>query len=203
MLAVSLLGTLEIFSLITFSTTQSSYVTLAFVRALEIFILVEIVTGFCILIMTGLGALAGAASVVSSTSAGMFALTGISVFLLFVVSMLAWEKAPFDVVEAESELIDGLTTEFEGYGFSLVYAAEVAGVLLSMKLFYDLAGFSLVSLILLVFASFVGRVFIVRFLLVDVVEFALSTGLFLSMLILVTVFLRKFVTCRVSAITAT
>lgn len=147
MLVVSLLGIVEIFSLITFSTTQSSYVTLAFVRAIEIFILVEIVTGFCILIALGLGALTGAASVISSTSSGMFALTGISVFLLFVVSLLAWEKAPFDVVEAESELIDGLTTEFEGYGFSLVYAAEVAGVLLSMKLFYDLAGFSLLPLI--------------------------------------------------------
>ena len=81
---------------------------------------------FCILIMSGLGALKCSASVISATSSGMFALTGISVFLLFVVALLAWEKAPFDVVEAESELIDGFTTEFEGYGFSLVYAAEVA-----------------------------------------------------------------------------
>jgi len=188
MLAISLLGTLEIFSLVAFSTTQSSYVILAFVRAVEMFIVAEIVNGFCILIMSGLGALSGSASVISATSSGMFALTGISVFLLFVVALLAWEKAPFDVVEAESELIDGLTTEFEGYGFSLVYAAEVAGVLLSIKLFYDLAGFSTLSLICLVLIGFVGRVFIVSFLLIDVVEFAFSTGLFLSMLLLVTVF---------------
>lgn len=34
--------------------------------------------------------------------------------------------APFDVVEAESELMDGLGTETGGYIFSIFYAGEVA-----------------------------------------------------------------------------
>lgn len=182
-----LLAVLELVGLVTFSSVQSSYVTLAFVRAVEIFVVVEIVTGFCVLILIGTGTFLGAASVVSLTSSGIFTITAIPVVFLFVVAMLSWEKAPFDVVEAESELIDGLTTEFEGYGFSLVYAAEVAGVLISLKMFYDLAGFSLFPLLGLVMLAFVGRIFLVRFLLVDLVEFSLSTGLFLSMLILVTV----------------
>lgn len=41
---------------------------------------------------------------------------------------------PFDVVEAESELIDGITTDVGSVLFSVVYAAEVVTALVTLKI---------------------------------------------------------------------
>ncbi len=87
---------------------------------------------------------------------------------------------PFDLVEAESELIDGLTTEFEGFAFSLVYAAEVVTGFLVLKMFSMYSGFSISSIFLLVSAMFVGRIFLTRLLISDCLELILSTGLILT-----------------------
>ncbi len=43
-------------------------------------------------------------------------------------------RVPVDVVEAESELIDGPTIDLSGASFSIVYAGEVALFLLTVKL---------------------------------------------------------------------
>ena len=91
-------------------------------------------------------------------------------------------------MEAESELIDGVTTEFDGYAFSLIYAGEVTFSLITGKMFVDISGYlSVVCVIAIVLASFTGRIFLARFLMTDLVEFAVSTGIVLSMVCLVIV----------------
>ena len=92
-------------------------------------------------------------------------------------SLITWEKAPFDLVEAESELIDGATTEFDGYVFSSIYAGEIAVSLITLKLFSTFAGFVLLPLLAVIVLTFVGRIFLARFLIADVIEFCLSVGL--------------------------
>ena len=105
---------------------------------------------------------------------------------LFLFSAINFEKVPFDIVEAESELIDGATTEFEGYSFSLIYAAEVLVGFLFCKLFGALCGFVILfPLLPLLGLLFLGRIFLARFLIAEIYEIVLSLGLFGSLVVLV------------------
>ena len=67
-------------------------------------------------------------------------ISGNVLLALFPILLFAAEKVPFDLVEAESELIDGITTEFDGFAFSLVYAAEVSVGFLLLKLLLPTSG---------------------------------------------------------------
>ena len=101
---------------------------------------------------------------------------------LLVFVLVGNEKVPFDLVEAESELIDGITVDLPGSVFSMVYAAESMLVWVSAKMFLPADfGFLWISLSLLLIAFFTGRVFVSRFLLADFENFILATGLSLSL----------------------
>lgn len=101
--------------------------------------------------------------------------------------MLHLEKVPFDVVEAESELIDGVTTEFGGYAFSLVYAAEAVTAFLLLKVYLLNAGFVLLPLMLAILGSYYGRMFLPRILISDLIETACAAGLVVSVVLLAVV----------------
>ena len=179
---------MEIVCLSVFSSVQSSYVTISLSRLAEITVLVEVTISFCVLVMAGTGNLIGVSSISGGISTIVASLTVASLVLLGWFQLLSAEKAPFDLVEAESELIDGVTTEFDGYAFSLVYAAEVTFSLIAGKMFVDISGYlSVIPIIAIVLGSFVGRIFLARFLMADLVEFAISVGIVLSLVCLVIV----------------
>ncbi len=57
------------------------------------------------------------------------------VFLMFFVCMLAeTNRAPFDMAEAESELIAGAFTEYPGMGFGLFFMGEYANIVVGTSL---------------------------------------------------------------------
>ena len=109
----------------------------------EMFALAEVVFSVVILVGFGLKYLQSSSATFIpmlgtahfQTGIGINVLLGIFPLVLFVA-----EKVPFDLVEAESELIDGITTEFDGFAFSLVYAAEVSVGFVVLKLFLGTAG---------------------------------------------------------------
>ncbi len=66
-------------------------------------------------------------------------------FLIFFVCMLAeTNRAPFDIVEAESELVAGVFTEYSGMGFGVFFMGEYANIVIgaSMATIFFLGGWN-------------------------------------------------------------
>ncbi len=139
MLLVFALSSLGVYGLVMAGwSSNSKYSLLGGLRASSQAISYEITFGIS---LVGVFLLTGSLSLVSITNAqnglhlttqpGLwyFLLQPISLLIFFVSALAETNRTPFDLVEAESELVAGYHTEYSGMYFGLFQLTEFAGVL--------------------------------------------------------------------------
>lgn len=88
--------------------------------------------------LVGVMMLAGSANltdIVHAQSGGWFIIPQFIAFVIFVLSAVAeTNRVPFDLPEAESELVAGYATEYSGFRWALFFMAEYAGMFIMSAL---------------------------------------------------------------------
>jgi NADH-quinone oxidoreductase subunit H len=112
--------------------SNSKYPLLGALRSAAQMVSYEVALGFSII---GVLMLSGTLSLVgivdAQKNAGMWYvfLQPIGFILFFICGVAETNRAPFDLPEAESELVAGFHTEYSGFRFSLFFLAEYANML--------------------------------------------------------------------------
>jgi NADH-quinone oxidoreductase subunit H len=122
-IAVASLGTLAI--ILAGWSSNNKYALLGAFRVVAQLISYEVPLALSLLVPV---MLAGSMSLVAITEAqaGMWFvfMAPLSAFLFFISSQAETGRAPFDLIEAESELVAGFNTEYSGMKFAMFFAGE-------------------------------------------------------------------------------
>ena len=111
--------------------SNSKYAFLGALRSTAQMISYEISLGFVILNVIICAGSFNLSVIVSSQKKIWFLFPLLPIFLIFFISILAeTNRHPFDLPEAEAELVSGYNIEFSGMTFALFFLAEYANMLL-------------------------------------------------------------------------
>ncbi|HMV54721.1 MAG TPA: NADH-quinone oxidoreductase subunit NuoH [Rhodocyclaceae bacterium] len=122
--------------------TNSKYAFLGSMRSAAQIVAYEIAMGFALVTVLMVSGSLNLREIVMQQGSGRFADMGLSVlswnwiplfpmFLVYLISGIAeTNRAPFDVVEGESEIVAGHMIEYSGMAFALFFLAEYANMIL-------------------------------------------------------------------------
>ncbi|MEO8855834.1 MAG: NADH-quinone oxidoreductase subunit NuoH [Burkholderiaceae bacterium] len=122
--------------------SNSKYAFIGAMRAAAQMVSYEIAMGFCMVVVLMVSASLNMTDIVMGQARGMFADRGIGflswnwlsllpIFVVYFISGLAeTNRAPFDVVEGESEIVAGHMVEYSGMSFAMFFLAEYANMIL-------------------------------------------------------------------------
>ena len=122
LIAVGAIGALGI--ILAGWSSNNKYSLLGAFRAVAQVVSYEVPMVLALLVPVLLGRSMGINSLVSAQSVWFIVLSPIAAFIFFTSSMAETGRAPFDLLEAESELVAGDQTEYSGLKFGMFYVGE-------------------------------------------------------------------------------
>ena len=115
--------------------SNSKYAFLGALRSTAQMISYEVSIGFLLLSVILCAGTLNLSGIVRAQEGGWFAWALLPVFGMFFISALAeTNRHPFDLPEAEAELVAGYNVEYSGMGFALFFLGEYANMLLMSAL---------------------------------------------------------------------
>lgn len=110
---------------------NSKYAFLGSLRATAQMVSYELIYSTCVFTVVLLAGSLHLTTIVESQTAVWYIVPLFPIFVLYLISALAeLNRTPFDLPEAESELVSGFMTEHSGMIFVFFYLAEYSGVVL-------------------------------------------------------------------------
>ncbi len=110
--------------------SDSKYSLLGGLRSSAQVVSYELTLGLAVLAVVMMANSLSLVDIVQAQAHRWFIVTQPLAFLLFLIAGLAeTNRAPFDLPEAEQELIAGYQTEYGGFAFAMFYLAEYVGVI--------------------------------------------------------------------------
>ncbi len=114
--------------------SNSKYALLGALRSAAQIVSYEIAMGFALVgVLMASGSL-NLGDIVEAQEGNVFTWNWLILFPLFITYLIAGvaetNRAPFDVVEGESEIVAGFHVEYSGMGFALFFLAEYANIIL-------------------------------------------------------------------------
>lgn len=157
-------GILDIFEISIFQYSVNIFIIISLCRTLLIFVLLEISFGLFFFDF--------------SRNYFIFYFGYIYFFFIIFFNILC-DKSPFDFIESESELIDGITLDTNGIIFSLLFSSEtfiwltfnIVFIIVFNNLFFILFYFQIIAI------SFVGRIFLSRVSFIFFMDFIFNIGI--------------------------
>jgi len=143
LLFVMAITSLEVYGVIVAGwASNSKYAFLGALRASAQMVSYEIAMGFCLVVVLMVSGTMNLSDIVLQQGRGMMASHGwgflswnwlplLPIFFVYFISGLAeTNRAPFDVVEGESEIVAGHMVEYSGMAFAMFFLAEYANMIL-------------------------------------------------------------------------
>lgn len=133
LLAISSLGVYGI--ILAGWSSNSKYSFLGALRSTAQMVSYEVSIGFILIAVVLCSGSYNLSTIVEAQLFTWYCIPLLPMFVLFFVSALAeTNRHPFDLPEAEAELVSGYNTEYTGFGFALFFLGEYANMLLMSAL---------------------------------------------------------------------